>query len=430
MEGQLEETRPEKRQRIQPIPTNVVLWYPQEDFQCAVHAMFPGLLRGFKVPCVEDIINQGIFIPYLQWNEGEGTLSDTHPPSWCNVAERSQIQSALGKQLGAAGSKRALPPLATSASGPEEHLRSALKLADDFVFPGSEPIQAEPDLRYAADVTVRHVHHLREFRQKCRGALRELARWLTPMTNHLRKYQTHGVRSVAGTVHVALIAVFVYLMRWPDRWLPWRFIFGFLVIGPGEETGIFRPREVSVQTESRASLLSTHKYQLAECKLQRADQDATFLWNACLDDASKGFGEQPVTEEELDSRFGPCGWCSNPRFCVTHASCKRRPIDDGKRSLVNAATSFSETLVLCTAFQLCISAQLLVEQASSRGIVLSGQSLESGGEDLPDAYRHVPASPDDYCCNIVAVPEPISGLWKFQIMWGAAVWPCECSYEL
>ena len=417
--GKDDSPRGKKRQRGggDCILTQVALWFPQHDFDCAMRSMFHGLLDGFKMPCVEDIMNRDCFVAFLQWNESEGTLCSSHPPSWANVENRNSIQATLGKQLGAPGSKRALPPLADEGGGARQHLLSAMRLSREFVYPGTESIDAEPDLRFAADLTIRHLQHLREFRQECRGALRELVRRLMPLSRHLRRFQAGGVASVAGGIHIALIAALVYIMRWPDRRLPWRFIYGFSILGKMERTGVFRPTEAA-PFETRQNLLAGHKERLHHWKLQSPDRDADFLWECCLKDAKSGFGAQPVPETEMDTRWGVHGWCSNPRFCVTQPSGKRRPIDDGKRAKVNAASSFEETLVLCTAFQPCICARLVVEQARVRGVDLAGQMLESGGEDLPDAYRHVPVAPEDYCCNIAATTEPVTKLWMFQEMWG------------
>ena len=49
---------------------------------------------------------------------------------------------------------------------------------------------------------------------------------------------------------------------------------------------------------------------------------------------------------------------------------------------------------------------------------LAQQTLETGGEDMPDAYRWVPAHPGEGALNVVATWCPASRAWVFQEMYG------------
>ena len=184
-----------------------------------------------------------------------------------------------------------------------------------------------------------------------------------------------------------------------------------------ERTGIY-PAAVEEQRISREELLRDHEHKFECWSREPADPHAAFLVDCCRKDAAKGFGEPLTTAEDLDTRFGRGGWCSNPRFSVAQSSGKVRPIDDGKRSGVNDATSFVESLVLCSPLQPCVCARLIAEEAAAIGSDAEVMRLEVGGEDLPDAFRHIPVAPADYCCNIVAVQEPSNGTWLFQLMFG------------
>ena len=62
--------------------------------------------------------------------------------------------------------------------------------------------------------------------------MRALSARLEPVSEHLRKFQSPTVATVAGKVHVALIIVCCIVMQWVDWRLAWRFIKGFPLVGP------------------------------------------------------------------------------------------------------------------------------------------------------------------------------------------------------
>ena len=77
------------------------------------------------------------------------------------------------------------------------------------------------------------------------------------------------------------------------------------------------------------------------------------------------------------------------RVETIQASGKHRPIDDGRRFGHNSASGFTETIEWCSAFQPVVPARALTQQAMLQGAKeqLSRQTLETGGEDMPEAYR-------------------------------------------
>ena len=147
----------------------------------------------------------------------------------------------------------------------------------------------------------------------------------------------------------------------------------------------------------------------------RISEDGEFLWASCLKEATKGFGEEPCSREEMDRRHGAGRWASVPSFCHTQANGKQRRIDNGKRGLQNAWTRFLEKLRLCTAIQPLIVVKLFLLLATTLGINLQaeGFDFESGTEDMPDAYRYVPCSTADLNVNVVAVRHPETLVWFF-----------------
>ena len=72
------------------------------------------------------------------------------------------------------------------------------------------------------------------------------------------------------------------------------------------------------------------------------------------------------------------------------------------------------------ATQPVVHAKLIVAEAERQGkmTVLRELTLESAGEDCPDAYRHDPIHPEDQPLNIVAAYSNETKEWLFQEVWG------------
>ena len=98
-----------------------------------------------------------------------------------------------------------------------------------------------------------------------------------------------------------------------------------------------------------------------------------------------------------------------PRFALRQGE-KVRPIDNAKKGKHNEATSTSEKLVLCNAAQPVVDARALMEAAQDQGIEdeLQHHRLQTGGEDMPNAFRTVPCAPDDYMVNVTGIFNQIS----------------------
>ena len=99
---------------------------------------------------------------------------------------------------------------------------------------------------------------------------------------------------------------------------------------------------------------------------------------------------------------------------------KHRPIDDGRRFGHNSASGFTETIECCSAFQAVVHARALAQQALLQGAEaqLSRQTLETGGDDMPEAYRWVPAGPSEGSLNVIATWSVDDNCWLFQEMYG------------
>eukprot|EP00972_Heterocapsa_arctica_P094674 13959217-Heterocapsa_arctica.AAC.1 len=122
----------------------------------------------------------------------------------------------------------------------------------------------------------------------------------------------------------------------------------------------------------------------------------------------------------MDAIWGAGRWLPMPRFETVQASGKRRPIDDGSRFGHNDASGYGETIECCSAFQPAVHERALMQQAALQGkdAVLAQHTIETGGEDMPEAFRWVPADPKEGAFNIVAAFCPRANRWIFQEMHG------------
>ena len=109
-----------------------------------------------------------------------------------------------------------------------------------------------------------------------------------------------------------------------------------------------------------------------------------------------------------------------PRFETIEPSGKHRRIDDGSRFGHNSASGFRETIECCSAFQPVVHARAFAQQAILQGSESSLflQNLETGGEDMPEANRWVPADPQEGARNVIATWSVDGSCWLFQEMYG------------
>ena len=116
------------------------------------------------------------------------------------------------------------------------------------------------------------------------------------------------------------------------------------------------------------------------------------------EDEAKHFCGQAMSWQQLCE-------CKRPfrlikRFCIQQPSGKLRVIDDAAAGGQSHLSQDGSKLDLCSAIQPGINARLLWEAKTSlqgpESVLLD--RLETGGEDLPNAYRYVPMRPADSGC--------------------------------
>ena len=285
--------------------------------------------------------------------------------------------------------------------------------------PWQQHITADVDLRFAAArVAQRGAQPAGEY-SSIASAFKELARRCDGLTRALRKQQDTTVRQVTQGLHLGLIGVLTVILEWPDWQLPGGFVAGFQLVGTMPRTHIFDPVAQPPVDIDVASLRKRGPALRAALRSRPVSPEVQFLWDSVMAEVEAGKAYPPMTEAEVSQHFGTASWCAVPSFCHVQPCGKKRRIDDAKCGMQNEFIAYSERGHLCTAFQPALCARLVAEEAAHCGPAVLGTlgGLQSGCDDLPNAFRAVPGRPEDLWANVVAVRHPRSGEWRFQIVW-------------
>ena len=314
-----------------------------------------------------------------------------------------------------------------------QHFAQAVARAESHSFPMDASLLVDSDLEMAAQAMVESGGELEQKRQQWFRGIFELSQCTRSLTDYLVQCQHPHVAAVASRVHVGLVGALVLLMCWPDVRLPFRYLSGFRCLGSLEVTGVLRPADTP-EPLSEQQLLSRVHQALAECSKQPRDEPevSQFLCDECRKDQSRGFAGPMMQRDEVDAMFGKHCWLPMPRFLHVQPNGKWRPIDDGSRLDHNLGTKYSETLDCVTAVQPALHVKALARAAAQAcsqpapatfeealvRLRVPGAAVKSGTEDMPDAYRYVPAHPAEEPFNIVSVWDPVAQGPRFQVVYG------------
>ena len=181
------------------------------------------------------------------------------------------------------------------------------------------------------------------------------------------------------------------LLQWPDATYPHGLITGLPAVGFAPCYGIFP--ELAVPRTTFEEVLGSWQEDNAHIlRSLKAGKDDEFLLAQSLADASQGFCSAPMTRSQLLEALKGASHRLIPRCVITQSSGKQRIIDDAAKGGQSASSSDSNKLVLCTPMRPAQHIQSLLSSMSGDNLrhCREGDSLESGGEDWPNAYRHSP----------------------------------------
>ena len=175
------------------------------------------------------------------------------------------------------------------------------------------------------------------------ATLTKWLRWaveLEDLESELKESMEPEVRAVLGPKRLLLLSRIAEDLEWPDTdWLA-DTCRGFSVVGLQKPTGVFkkepRPQERTAEDFANACKFIRPAL-LGKVRSGGVNEHSAELWQKTLDEVRDGFLEGPLTEDELDRRYGE-RWAPVRRFAVIQSSNGRRklrPIDDYSENLVN-----------------------------------------------------------------------------------------------
>ena len=188
----------------------------------------------------------------------------------------------------------------------DQHFAAALDCANKGVFPFAAGVRAEWDVQFAWEVAVQNAHELPLARSQRFMVNRQVSERLQPVTKHL---QQQNSCAVSKQFYVALVAVLVISMQWPDVHLPLRFLTGFRVVDSAEITGVFRglPQITAQSMEKKTLLDGSEQYRQRLSMRLPTPASQHLLKEACGKDHQSG-GAGPVMPASAMSRIHPAGW--------------------------------------------------------------------------------------------------------------------------
>ena len=395
----------------------IPLHFSQAEIVAAFTSLCVGVdMHGFKWPCIEDLVNDETVLCFRQAQQTDDWLGYDHGPVTVGPVEMSIIALSGLQQLGAVSSNKALPPLIPFGLGADEHFRLALE-AQQHPTPFEEFGIVDKDLQFAADELGHHGLKLRAMRQHLVKWVQELGRRWQPVSTRLRKAQARGPRAATQGRHLALIALLMILIGWPDPGFLACLLGGFPAVGYSPPLEVYQQQPstfITLDEVFKDSFMDASAL-LATVLPSEFDEEIVKAGN---EDEAKGFCASPMSWDELCSLRRPFRLIR--RFCIRQPSGKLRVIDDASAGKQSELSSDSNKLDLCSALQPGLHAQLLwlaAQTCPDRHILLAS-GLETGGEDLPDAYRHVPMKPEEAWAAVVSYFDPQRGAPSFRLYYG------------
>ena len=263
----------------------------------------------------------------------------------------------------------------------------------------------DDDLHFAAYMMVKFRCTLRKLRERAVGAIRELSRRLKSTTAHLRKLQDYRVASASKGRHLALILVLTIIMLWPDPSLAAGVIAGTKAVGSSAPTGAFPAQSYRVITADEIfhEVQSHNESTIWRANRDRHNEHAAFIQEASDLDTAKGFADKPLSVADFERKWPGVVYRLIPRMVIVQSTGKKRCIDNADAGGQTELSSDGNKLQLCSAMRpyqhVCLLEQEMEAQGQSLATV--DDSLETGGEDWPDAYRHTPQLPAEAFMAVV-----------------------------
>ena len=346
--------------------------------------------------------------------------------------ETAQAWAYLGMQRATGRSHRGLDHLLQPGLGRDRHMVTATALPSPYR-PGTT---TDPDLRFAAYTMAVWGPLIGPWREQQHLLLMGLVEALQPMTEAMRRRMPESVKRVAVKKNPALIALFTVLIRWPDRQLALEYIKGHQIVGHIEPSGVFRARgggEIS-EAQLQKGFLGDEAVTFIDKMMSRPPRkDSEDIEKLMEAETKKGYQSKPVKKAEMDKKYGIGNWRPMPLFINEESGGKQRLIANAKGGGHNAWTSDEETLFVIAVGFAADAAHMITEECIRLHLPSEASDWQTekllqevpswaqcglGCDDMTDAFRQSPVSPEQQGVNVVAFFSPSEASWRFSEVHG------------
>lgn len=312
---------------------------------------------------------------------------------------------------------------------PEDFVEKARHLRHPF-----ESFSVVPDVvkRKLFEALVKGPHWVAKHRVATLTKWLQWAAELDEQEAELKESLEPEVRAVLGSKRLLLLKRISDDLGWPDGdWFS-DTCKGFSLVGVQKPTGVFR-REPRPQERTAEEFAKACKFirpaLLGKVRSGGVNDHSDELWQKTLAEVREGFLEGPLTEDELERRYGD-RWAPVRRFAVIQSSNGRRklrPIDDYSENLVNGSFSYGDKLDLRALDEIIAICRFWIRAHTSQhqffldmevGPPLVGRVHPAWkGDswlpklctfDLHNAYRQFALDPNSRAFSVVALLDPSS----------------------
>ena len=275
------------------------------------------------------------------------------------------------------------------------------------------------ELTLALDAVSRRGHLIVADREQRLIVLRAIAARLEPLRSILNSHQCQEAKDIASTFNAAWTACTIDARRWPDKWLPYRYLKGFPTLFDIPDSGVFK-EDLQLEQIDKSSFLAGNTRMVAQiCKeLESASRDPSqrerreACWEKTKQEIEQRLIKGPFTVRQTDRKYGRGKWRCIGRNAVMQKG-KWRCIDNGKRNKANKAQRLHERIVCGRAdFPVTMAREFARRELERNALQANKDAMRSirkrrrlrmqhGTMDLKAAYRRVPTSQPEYTCVAV-----------------------------
>ena len=391
---------------------------PSDDTLFVIPVPLPSLPKS---PLLDHVVKVGTGLryhcPFLQWRFAHDRPVDDplgpFPEDWDAHRVHAVAQEVQERHQGFGSSRQKIIEYGLD---PESFYLQAVGTESPFALSG--PL-AE-DLQFCVDTLLAQGANISQWRKRqwkrLQAAFADTKQW----DLELNSARCLSSLRVANHLSPAAHEVARLSINWPDRDLATTLITGAHIVGPMQNTGIYRRAEIQAQTsEDELLFLSAARAHTMACRPPPRRDVARAVWEKSCAELESGVLEGWFTKEQVDTRFGTGNWSFMVRLAVWQlGSGSWRSIDDARASHHSRTFEATERIHTTSANVSMAFWRFLREQLGKP--LSAGWQPMAGTKVMSKAYRQIPVSEEHLKHSVVCLWNPVAGKWVFAILHGLA----------